>query len=75
MKGFIRASWGKQTFKTNLGQERLCFLTYLNVQERNKMVELRRKQDTEAKKLAHTMQKACQVECQLEYDSHLDMCF
>ena len=31
VKGFIRASWGKQTFKTNIGQERLCFLTYLNV--------------------------------------------
>lgn len=75
VKGFIRASWGKQTFKNNLGQERMCFLSYLNVQERNRKIQLRREETKAERKLLHSLQNACQVECQLEYDSHLDMCF
>lgn len=42
INGFIRSCWGKQTYKNEEGKEKLCFLTYLNVEERNKMVAKRK---------------------------------
>jgi len=61
VKGFIRASWGKQTFKNSQGLERMCFLSYLNVQERNRKIRMRREERNAERKLLHNLKNACQI--------------
>ena len=78
IEGFVKATWGKQTYLNILGEEKLCFLSYLNIVERNrelqasKTVSIRKTFDFTNKR---NLEQYCKEDCRLHYVKSLKICY
>lgn len=74
--GLVRASRGNQTYVNSNREEKMCFLSNINIFEKNKIVKIAQSSgNTGVKAKNETLEDICKNQCNLEYYNDWDFCF